>query len=84
MLDNDKDLKQEENNRNNRRYEKRGLLTEEEANVENANFEDEEIENSNVPWHKKILKGMVTGVGFLSDAYDLYVSISFIPEHSIT
>lgn len=48
-----------------RKQEKLGLLD-----------EDTYIEDEQVPqqaWHERILRGMVTGVGFLSDAYDLYV-----------
>ncbi len=31
------------------------------------------MEEDILPLHKKLIKGAVTGVGFLSDAYDLYV-----------
>lgn len=85
MLENEKEIKED----NNKRIEKRGLLLGEEEGsnndtTENTNFEGEEVENNNLPWHKKILKGMVTGVGFLSDAYDLYViNHSFIINNSL-
>lgn len=62
MLENEKEIKED----NNKRIEKRGLLLGEEEGsnndtTENTNFEGEEVENNNLPWHKKILKGMVTG-----------------------
>ena len=40
---------------------------------EDTNIDDEQAPHQ--PWHTRILRGMVTGVGFLSDAYDLYVSL---------
>lgn len=50
----------------NRKQEKLGLLEEDTVDMENEQAPQE-------PWHARVLRGMVTGVGFLSDAYDLFV-----------
>lgn len=54
-----------------KKQEKLGLLD------DNTYIEDEQAPQQ--PWHTRILRGMVTGVGFLSDAYDLYVLSPFFP-----
>ena len=58
-----------------KRQEKLGLL-DSTGGGEEAFIEDEQTPQQ--PWHARVLRGMVTGVGFLSDAYDLYdISLSF-------